>query len=206
MDWLSDHWLDILGWGGSTLLVFSLMQARVLRFRVLNLVACLVLAVFNGLLEIWPMLAMNIVLSVINLWFIVRLVSARDDATVFEVLEVRPDDAYVAHVLRGNRADIVRFQPDFDAPASDDTVFLVQKGQETVGVVVLAVDAGTAHVRLDYVTPRFRDFSPGRFVWRSSSLLRDHGIRRVVTSPTMVGPYYDRLGFTHDGSSYALDV
>lgn len=45
-------WLDFLGWGGSALLVFSLMQARVLRFRVLNLAACLLLIVFNGLLAI----------------------------------------------------------------------------------------------------------------------------------------------------------
>lgn len=131
MHWLSDHWLDILGWGGSALLVYSLMQARVLRFRVLNLVACVVLTLFNGLLEIWPMVAMNVVLCAINLWFITKLVSARDDETVFEVLEVRPGDAYTAHVLRGNHADIVKFQPDFTEPAHDDTVFLVQKGQET---------------------------------------------------------------------------
>ena len=39
---LSDLLLDVMGWGGSALLVFSLMQARVLRFRVLNLVACIV--------------------------------------------------------------------------------------------------------------------------------------------------------------------
>ena len=66
-------WLDALGWGGSALLIFSLLQARVLRFRVLNLVSCLVLTVFNGLLEIWPMVAMNVVLCLINLWFIVKL-------------------------------------------------------------------------------------------------------------------------------------
>ena len=55
-------WLDLIGWCGSALLVVSLMQARVLRFRVLNLVACVVLTGFNAALEIWPMVAMNIVL------------------------------------------------------------------------------------------------------------------------------------------------
>src|SRR5690348_8546287 len=48
-------WLDLLGWAGSALLIYSLMQARVLRFRVLNLIACLVLVVFNAVLGIWPM-------------------------------------------------------------------------------------------------------------------------------------------------------
>ena len=48
MNWLEDHWLDILGWGGSALLVYSLLQSRVLRFRVLNLAACLILLAFNA--------------------------------------------------------------------------------------------------------------------------------------------------------------
>ena len=37
MDWLADHWLDLFGWFGSALLIVSLLQTRVLRFRVLNL-------------------------------------------------------------------------------------------------------------------------------------------------------------------------
>ena len=36
MTWLADHWLDVLGWGGSALLVYSLLQASVLRLRILN--------------------------------------------------------------------------------------------------------------------------------------------------------------------------
>ena len=93
-------WLDILGWAGSALLVFSVMQARVLRFRALNLVACLVLTLFNGLLEIWPMVAMNVVLSAINIWFLVRMLRERHDEKAFEVLEVSPTDDYLRHVLR----------------------------------------------------------------------------------------------------------
>lgn len=206
MHWWGEHWLDILGWGGSALLVFSLMQARVLRFRVLNLIACMVLTVFNGLLEIWPMVAMNVVLCAINLWFIAKLLRARDDERVFEVLEVRPDDAYLFHVLGGNGADIAKFQPDFDAPHADDAVYLVQLGQETVGVVVLAIADGTARVRLDYVTPRFRDFAPGRFVWKRLEMLREAGVRRVVTSAAMVAPYYDKVGFRRDGDRHVLDL
>ena len=49
--------LDAVGWFGSALLVFSLMQARVLRFRIINTVACVILTIFNGVLGIWPMVA-----------------------------------------------------------------------------------------------------------------------------------------------------
>ena len=206
MTWLSDHWLDLLGWGGSALLVFSLLQSRVLRFRALNLIACVILVGFNAAIGVWPMAGMNVVLSAINIWFLVRLLGERHDETSFEVIEVAPDDEYLRHVLRVHGADILRFNPEFvhDPTAEGQDAFLVQKGDETVGVVLLRADGDTAHVLLDYVTPRFRDFSPGEFVWRRSGMLADRGYRRVVTSPTMVAPYYDKLGFQPDGTSWVL--
>lgn len=197
-------WLDALGWLGSGLLIYSVMQARVLRFRVVNLAACVVLIVFNAALGIWPMVAMNVALCLINAWHIRTLVGTRHDEASYAVLEVGGQDEYLRHVLRVHEADILAFQPDlvWDGAASDHMAFVVQRGDETVGVVLLEVEGSTARVLLDYVTPRYRDFSPGRFVWRSSGALADRGIREVVTSPTMVGAYYERLGFTamHDGS------
>jgi hypothetical protein len=206
--WLGDHWLDALGWGGSALLVFSLLQARVLRFRTLNLLACLILIVFNALIGVWPMVGMNAVLSVINVWFIVRLVGQRHDEATFTVVEVGADDEYLRHVLRVHGADILRFQPDFLWDPTDETghAFVVLRGDETVGVVLLRAEGDVARVVLDYVTPRFRDFSPGEFVWRRSNVLRDDGFTRVVTPPQMVGAYYDRLGFRPEGGSWVLDL
>ena len=105
-------WLDLLGWFGSALLIVSLLQTRVLRFRVLNLLASIVLTGFNTALAIWPLVAMNVTVSLINLWHIRKLVSARHNEASFDVLEVGADDAYLHHVMRVHRADILKFQPD----------------------------------------------------------------------------------------------
>ena len=201
-------WLDALGWAGSALLVFSLMQARVLRFRVLNTIACVILVVFNGVLGIWPMVAMNVVLAAINLWFIRTLVRQRHDDVAYQVIEVGPGDAWLNHLLGTHRDDIARFQPGFAwEPTEGRVAFLVVRGDEAVGVVVVRDGGdGVALVELDYVTPRFRDFTPGEFVFRRSGLFRDLGFRKVLTPPGMVEPYYDRLGFTREGSSYAMTV
>ena len=202
-------WLDALGWAGSALLVFSLLQARVLRFRVLNLMACVVLVAFNGLVEVWPMVGMNVALAGINLWFIRRLLADRHDTAAFQVLEVGPNDEYLRHVLRVHGHDILRYQPDFvwDGAAPGRLAYLVQHGDETVGVVLLRdVGDGVAQIDLDYVTPRFRDFSPGEFVWRRSGLLTGEGFGRVVSPAAMVGPYYDRVGFRREGDVFVLDL
>jgi hypothetical protein len=122
---------------------------------------------------------------------------------------VKSDDAYLAYFLSVHRGDVARYQPDFSwdgVPREDRRPFLILRGDETVGVVILRVAGDVAHVELDHVTKRFRDFSPGEFVWRESGVLRDLGIRTVVTSPVMVNPYYERVGFRRDGASYVLAV
>jgi hypothetical protein len=161
------------------------------------------------LLGIWPMVAMNTVLAGINVWFIRRLMGERHDEKAYQVLEVGASDAYLQHVLSVHGDDIRRFFPQFAGigPDGDCTAFLVQHGDETVGVVLVR-DAGdgVAQVELDYVTPRFRDFTPGEFVYRRSGLFRDRGFRRVLTPPGMVAPYYEGLGFRRDGDAYVLDL
>ena len=202
-------WLDALGWAGSALLVYSLLQARVLRFRVLNTVGCLVLIVFNALVGVWPMVGMNLVLAGINVWFIRKLLRDRHDLSAYDVLEVGLDDAYLRHFLKVHDEDIRTHFPGvaWTEPREGRNAFLVARGDETVGVVIVR-DAGdgVAQVELDYVTPRFRDFTPGEFVYRRSGLFRERGFRQVVAPDRMVSPYYDSVGFRREGDRQVLDV
>lgn len=208
MTWLTDHWLDILGWAGSAILVYSLLQARVLRFRAINTVGCIVLIVFNALLGVWPMVGMNVVLCAINIWFLVKLTRQRHDERAFRVVEVGGGDAFLQHVLEVHASDIARFQPDhtWQPAAHRDHAFLVMHGDEVVGVLLLDADGDVARIRLDYVTPKFRDFTPGEFLWRRSGLLKELGFRHVESPPGMVGAYYDRVGFRPSGQQYVLDL
>jgi hypothetical protein len=211
VDFLRDHWLDAFGWAGSALLIDSLLQTRILRFRLLNLAASASLIAFNALVGVWPMVGMNIATTCINLWMIRGLLRARHDEASFEVLQVGSDEAYYQHFLHVHELDLERYFPAWGGTRADDLAFQVQRGDETVGVVLLRADdrdPAVARVVLDYVTPRYRDFSPGEFVWRRWPRLRDRGFRRVETPPGMVSPYYDRLdvGFRREGGRYVLDL
>lgn len=199
--------LDVLGWVGSALLVWSLLQNRLLRLRALNLVGCLVLIGYNAALRVWPMVGLNVVLAGINLWYLARLLATRHDDRHYQVVEVGTDDDFLAYVLRTHAADIARFNPGFRWEGGPDrSAYLVLHDDDLVGVVLVrAIDATTAQVELDYVTRRFRDFTPGEFIYRSSHLFTNRGFRRVRTPPGMVAPYYGRLGFQKAGDAYVLE-
>lgn len=204
-------WLELIGWAGSVLVVASLAQARVLRFRVFNLVGAVLATGYNVALGIWPFAAMNAVITVIDVYWLVRLQRERHDEATYEVIEVDPGDAYLDHVLRVNLPDIRAFQPGFgwDPSVGGRLAFLVLRGAETVGVVVVRdVGDGVGQVEIDYVTKRFRDFTPGEFVYRRSGMFAAAGFRRLVAPPDVADPqdYYARVGFEHDGDSWVRDV
>ncbi len=200
--------LDILGWIGSAVLVWSLLQARQVRLRAFNLLGSLVLMVYNWALGVWPQVGLNVVLGGINVWFLQRLLATRHDQRRYQVVQVGTDDDFLAYVLRVHAADIARFNPGFRwAGGPDRSAYLVLSGDNLVGVMVVrAVDATTAQVELDYVTKPYRDFTPGEFVFRSSRLFTDRGFRRVLSPPGEVAPYYGQIGFKKSGESYVLEL
>jgi hypothetical protein len=203
-------WLEVVGWLGSILVVVSLTVAGVWRFRILNLAGALIATGYNAWLEIWPFAAMNGAISVIDLYWLLRLHRERHDETTYEVVEVAPDDAYLAHTLRTHADDIARFYPAFaDGGSAGRHSFLVVRGDETVGAVVVRDRGdGVAQIELDYVTPRFRDFTPGEFVYRRSGVFARRGFRRLVAPREVVGSrdYYARVGFTATDDGWVRDV
>ncbi|MEU0561984.1 hypothetical protein [Dactylosporangium sp. NPDC006015] len=205
-------WLDYLGWAGSAVLVWSLSQARLLRLRVLNLIGSVVLVVYNAALSVWPMVGLNAAMTAINTYYLYKMLRTRHDEATYTVVQVGTDDTFLAHVLRVHWADLAKFNPSFrfdDNP--DRAAFLITRADEVVGVLFLrpadGPDAeGVAQIELDYVTKRFRDLSPGEFVFRSSGLLTARGFHRVRTPPGMLAPYYGRLGFHRVGDHYELEL
>jgi hypothetical protein len=202
------NWLEVVGWAGSALLVWSLLQKQLLRLRVFNLIGSIVLIGYNSLAEVWPMVGLNVTLAGINIWQLYSILHTRHDERKYQVVEVGTDDNFLAHVLRVHWADIARFNPDFRFDDEHRLAFLTLNRDEIVGVLMLRPtgDPAVAQVELDYVTPRYRDLSPGEFVFRRSGQLTAHGFRRVLTPPGMVAPYYSRLGFQPSGDRYALEL
>ncbi|GEL94107.1 YgjV family protein [Cellulomonas composti] len=191
------NWFEVFGWIGSVLVIVSLMVAKVMRFRVLNLTGAAIATVYNAAIGVWPFAVMNFAISIIDVVWIVRLLRERGDEETYEMVPVATDDAYLARVLHVHAADIAKHAPQYPGPASGTAAFLVVRGDETIGVVQVHDEgAGVGRVQLDYVTPRFRDFRPGQFVYGRSGVFRALGLRRLVVEPEPTSrDYLRRVGF-----------
>lgn len=202
--------LDISGWIASALVVWSLMLASVWRFRWMNLAGSALGAVVNALLGIWPFAVMNGVIAVIDGYWISKLARDRHDEEAYEVIEVNPAEAYFQHLLKVKQDDVLATHPAFQTPSADASAFLVLRGDETVGMVVVT-DAGNGvgTVDLDYVTPRFRDFTPGEFVYRRSGIFSRKGFTRLRVADVAGSrdfDYLQRVGFHKVGDAWERAV
>jgi hypothetical protein len=57
---------EVLGWVGCILLIVSILQRRIVVLRALSLVSSLILTAYNLVHGVWPMVAMNAAIVVIN--------------------------------------------------------------------------------------------------------------------------------------------
>ena len=211
-------WLEVFGWFGSALLIFSILQTKFLRFRILNGIASAVLMAYNAFLGVWPAVAMNAVLVVINAYFIVKLIGDRRRAKAFTFADAAP--SMVEWFLARHGTDVEAFHPGLaDRLASPGArACVLFHEDEAIGLVAFEMDgagaagkgaqrsdgqtatpAGTqAELLADYVIPSYRDYAPGAFVYSADGPLVAAGASEVRASAPVesVAKYLRNLGFT----------
>lgn len=203
--------LELVGWFGSGILVVSLLQTRVMRFRVLNAIASAILVGYNAAIQVWPMVGLNVVLVGINAVIIWRLLRGRHDARVYEVVQIGVGEQFLRHTLERHADDVAAFNPPPEDLLSEaQHAFLITTGDALVGVVLARAGAepDEQQVVLDYVLPAYRDFTPGEFVFRPDGPFASLGARRVIASPAMLASarYLEAVGFRAEGDRQVLEL
>ena len=205
--------LEAIGWIGSILVVVSLTQARVLRFRWMNFAGSVVATGYNAVIGVWPFAAMNLAIAIIDIYWLVRLYREAKDPAVYQVLTVPANDPFLKHLMDVHAEDIDAHQPGFAAQCVDPdpelSTLLLVRGDEAVGVVAVR-DAGdgVGAIELDWVKPRFRDFTPGQFVYSDSGALPAAGFHHVTLTPNTATDteYLRRTGFRLEDGQWVRDL
>lgn len=200
--------LEGLGYLASALVAVSLMMRSIVRLRWINLVGAACFTVYGILIHAYPVAALNFAIVLINVYFIARTRRAKE---AFAVVEMPPDSAYLTEYLRFHGTEIQRFQPGFtfDPSARQHVLMVLRDMVPACALILVPGEDRTASVALDFVTPAYRDFKIGRYLFhRRRDLFHALGIDRVETSagtPDHV-TYLERMGFEPRAGRYGLDV
>lgn len=197
---------ETIGWVASGLVILSLVTTSIVRLRVIGLVASAVFITYAVLIESWPIVITNVVVSLIHLWRLRGLLAVEE---WFEVLRVDPNSAYLAAFCEFHRDDIRQFVPDFAyEPVEDQVAVFVLRNMVPAGVFIGIPHGNEMEVRLDYAIPRYRDFKVGRFLYASSGIFDDPAVSTLVARSETARhrAYLRRMGFTPDGDRWTLDV
>lgn len=208
-----DHlpWLQLLGYAASLLIATSLLMRSIVRLRLINMAGAATFAVYGFLIGAYPVAALNLMTTTINIVQLVRLQRRRE---IFRTIEIRPDSPYIEYFLNFQASDIRQFFPRFrfdgGGPQEGRLVALVLRDLVPAGVLLGKVNGPRLDIELDYVVPQYRDLKVGRFLFREQTeFFRSRGIREIVSPADTVehAQYLERIGFARaaDGT-YRLTV
>jgi hypothetical protein len=200
--------IEFLGYVASALVVLSLAMTSVVRLRVISLVGAVLFAVYGFLIDSPPIAIVNVIVVVLNTFFLWK---AFTDKEYFTLLEVRPESLYVAGLVDFYRADIARFLPAFQLlPESDQLAILTLRDMVPVGLFIGTPQGeGTLRVLLDYVTPAHRDLKAARFLFgRNQQVFAERGYHRLVSDGGSLAHnrYLERVGFVDLDGAYVREV
>jgi len=63
---MPDHYIEILGYMGTALIVASFLGTSMIRLRLLNFVGAVIITIYSLLIAAWPMVLLNTLLAAIN--------------------------------------------------------------------------------------------------------------------------------------------
>ncbi|HHU39124.1 MAG TPA: YgjV family protein [Propionibacterium sp.] len=200
------NWVEVVGYVASALVAASFMMKSLVKLRWVSLVGSVIFVVYAILIGAWPVVITNTVVAVAN---IVHLRKELGSASTITAVPMRPESPFLQDYLGANADDIATSQPAYHPSPLDTFVRLVSREGLPAGVLVGEPAGRELLIKLDYVTPAYRDsvtakwlFGPGR------TTFTDAGFTRLIAhAHTAVHRgYLELVGFRPEGNAYVLDL
>ena len=170
--------LEIIGYCGSLLIAVSLMMSSIKRLRWINIFGASTFAVYGLLVQAYPVFFLNSFITIVDFYYLYKIKSNKDFFELFTI-DV-PESPFLKRFLQFYEEDIKKYFPAFHFQQSDDTLIVfILRNLSPVGLFIAErVSAYTLEIKLDYVTPDYRDLKSAHFLYQQS---RDDFKKRDVS-------------------------
>ena len=173
--------LEYIGYLASVIVLISLLMSSVKKLRWINLFGSLTFVIYGFLIKAYPIAILNIGTVSINIYFLIKMANTR---SYFKILEIDKKSDYFDYFLELHKEDLSRFI-DIDKIDIEtaDLRFYILRDIIPAGVFSgKRYDDHTLLIELDYVSPPYRDFSFGKYLYtQEKELFLNKGYNRLIT-------------------------
>jgi hypothetical protein len=195
---LMPGWQEWLGYVASLIVLVSLLMSSVKRLRWINLIGSLVFAIYGFLISALPVALMNLGIVIINGYYLYQMYTKKDYFKLMAVSDLTYFNLFVETYEKDMKA-FMAFEEELDHP-SLIKVFML-RNTVPAGVLVGQRHEDTLDILVDYVTPMYRDFKMGQFLYQEqTSYFKDQGINKLTSKPGSEKhqDYLKRMGFIQE--------
>lgn len=195
--------IEVIGYFGSIAIAIAMTFSSIIRLRWFSLVGNILFTTYGFMIEAYPVAIVNAFIMITNIAFLTREYSKKE---LFKILEIRNDNKYLLNFIKFHADDIAKFFPKFSVQNGVDNLsFLVLRNMQVAGVFVGRIlDENKLCIELDYVTPEYRDYKLGRYVYRADqSIFIEKNIKSFISGSysSKNDAYLKKLGFTESSEN-----
>ncbi len=199
---LSIPLVEWIGYIASTIVLISLSLSSILRLRIVNLIGSALFAFYGFYIGALPVGIMNLIIVAFNLYYLQKLTSKKEN---FEIIKSDSSQEVVKKFLDYFKKDIQKYFPEFKLQAnSERLVLMIMRNMNFAGLFIAIDKDDILEVELDYVTPQYRDYKNGIFLFNHfRDAIKEKKYKAVNASsgvPQQI-KYLKKIGFVEDHSN-----
>ncbi len=168
------------GYLASLCLIIALLVNNDLKFRWFNTLGNISFITYAILLVALPVLLTNVILLGINIYALIKIYLRKEN---FDMMEFKGDEKLAQKFIAFYQTDIAAYFPAFTTEQLQGQLNFVVTRDLVIANMFSAVvlPNGDALVKLNYTTPRFRDFKVGSYIFeKEREYLLAKGVTRIV--------------------------
>ena len=191
-----------IGYAASLVVAISLVMSSIVKFRWTNLMGSALFAAYGFLIQAWPVCFFNTAIVFINLYFLYKIYSKKD---VFKVIKTSDKESLLHEFINFNKKEIEKISPDFDFNLNDkEYSYFITRNMALVGLFLAHKESdGVLIVDLDFVTPQYRDFKNGSFLYQFlAKIFQKSSIKtlKAIGKTPAHQQYLKEMGFKNNGT------
>ncbi len=187
--------IEIIGYLGSFFVAAAMLFNSIIRLRWLSLIGSTLFTIYGFTIGAYPVGAVNAFIMIINIIYLAKIYTKKED---FRTLEIKHDNKYLLDFLEFHKQDIKKFFPSFNSATPYNVSLLVMRNMQVAGVFLAEAKNDKVIIKLDYVTPEYRDYKLGTYIYNNYQVqLKSQGYKKFISDSysNSNDKYLKRLGF-----------